>query len=86
MKKFKTLGELQKHVNSLTQRKGVKAPVAAWMITGEDLLTEDDNLREVPVSETDAKLVLDEINLSDHSYVVETIQTVMQNELSTRGL
>lgn len=86
MKKFKTLGELQKHVNSLTQRKGVKAPVVAWMITGEDLLTEDDNLREVPVSETDAKLVLDEINLSDHSYVVETIQTVMQNELSTRGL
>ena len=86
MKKFKTLGELQKHVNSLTQRKGVKAPVAVWMITGEDLLTEDDNLREVPVSETDAKLVLDEINLSDHSYVVETIQTVMQNELSTRGL
>lgn len=86
MKKFKTLGELQKHVNSLTQRKGVKAPVAVWMVTGEDLLTEDDNLREVPVSETDAKLVLDEINLSDHSYVVETIQTVMQNELSTRGL
>ena len=86
MKKFKTLGELQKHVNSLTQKKGVKAPVAVWMITGEDLLTEDDNLREVPVSETDAKLVLDEINLSDHSYVVETIQTVMQNELSTRGL
>ena len=86
MKKFKTLGELQKHVNSLTQRKGVKAPVAVWMITGEDLLTEDDNLREVPVSETDAKLVLDEINLSDHSYVVETIETVMQNELSTRGL
>ena len=86
MKKFKTLGELQKHVNSLTQKKGVKAPVAVWMITGEDLLTEDDNLREVPVSETDAKLVLDEINLSDHGYVVETIQTVMQNELSTRGL
>ena len=86
MKKFKTLGELQKHVNSLTQKKGVKAPVAVWMVTGEDLLTEDDNLREVPVSETDAKLVLDEINLSDHSYVVETIQTVMQNELSTRGL
>jgi len=86
MKKFKTLGELQKHVNTLTQKKGVKAPVAVWMITGEDLLTEDDNLREVPVSETDAKLVLDEINLSDHAYVVETIQTVMQNELSTRGL
>lgn len=86
MKKFRTLGELQNHVNSLTQKKGVKAPVSAWVITGDDLLTEDDNLREVPISATDAKLVLDEINLNDHSYVVETIQTVMQNELSIRGL
>jgi|TARA_E500000318_G_C3524640_1_gene197906 hypothetical protein len=86
MKKFRTLGELQKHVNTLTQRKGVKAPVAVWMITGDDILTEDDNLREVPVTDTEAKLILDEINLSDHDYVVDTILNVVDNELSSRGL
>ena len=86
MKKFRTLGELQKHVNTLTQRKGVKAPVSVWMITGDDLLTENDELRDVPVSDDDAKLILDEININDHQYVVDTIEVVVQNELSTRGL
>tara|TARA_R100000005_G_C4974655_1_gene186458 strand:- start:612 stop:878 length:267 start_codon:yes stop_codon:yes gene_type:complete len=86
MKKLKTITELKTYVNSLEQKLGSKAPCAAWIITNDDLMTEGEDtvaLEKVPA--TDAKMILEAINMEDHSYVVEVIEQVVENELTTRG-
>tara|TARA_A100001201_G_scaffold129207_1_gene114521 strand:+ start:502 stop:768 length:267 start_codon:yes stop_codon:yes gene_type:complete len=86
MKKLKTITELKTYVNSLEQKLGSKAPCAAWIITNDDLMTEGEDtvaLEKVPA--TDAKMILEAINMEDHSYVVEVIEQVVENELMTRG-
>tara|TARA_Y100000385_G_C13071803_1_gene629412 strand:+ start:223 stop:486 length:264 start_codon:yes stop_codon:yes gene_type:complete len=86
MKKIKSLGELQTYVNSLSTKLGAKAPCAAWIVTNDDLMTEGEestNLEKVPPN--DAKMIMEAINMEDHSYVVEVIEQVIENELSSRG-
>tara|TARA_R100001443_G_scaffold15342_1_gene25183 strand:+ start:294 stop:560 length:267 start_codon:yes stop_codon:yes gene_type:complete len=86
MKKLKTVAELKTYVNSLESKLTAKAPCAAWIITNDDLLTEaEDSTNLEKVSSTDAKMILDAINLEDHEYIVETIEQVIDNELSSRG-
>jgi hypothetical protein len=44
---------------------------------------ESTNLEKVPPN--DAKMILEAINMEDHPYVVEVIEQVIENELSSRG-
>jgi hypothetical protein len=86
MKKLKTIAELKAYVNSLETKLSSKAPCAAWIITNDDLMTEGEestNLEKVPPN--DAKMILEAINMEDHPYVVEVIEQVIENELSSRG-
>ena len=87
MKKLKTIAELKTYVNSLEAKLSSKAPCAAWIITHDDLMTEGEESTNLEkVSPTDAKLILEAINTEDHSFVVETIEQVVDNELTARGL
>ena len=86
MKKCRTLRELDTHVKALIRKHGDTGPCAAWVITNDDLLTEDDDSeKEVVLAPNEAKMVLTEINSSDHDYIVDEILTVVDNELSARG-
>jgi len=86
MKKCRTLRELDTYVKTLIRKHGDTGPCAAWVITNDDLLTEDDNSdKEVILAANEAKMVLTEINSSDHDYIVDEILRVVDNELSTRG-
>jgi hypothetical protein len=86
MKKCRTLRELDTYVKALIRKHGDTGPCAAWVITNDDLLTEDDNSdKEVILAANEAKMVLTEINSSDHDYIVDEILRVVDNELSTRG-
>ena len=85
-KKLKTIAELKTYVNSLEAKLSAKAPCAAWIITNDDLLTEGEETTALEkVSPTDAKMILEAINMEDHGFIVETIEQVIDNELSSRG-
>jgi len=86
MKKLKTIAELKAYVDSLETKLSSKAPCAAWIVTNDDLMTEgEDTVALEKVPPNDAKMILEAINMEDHSYVVEVIEQVIENELATRG-
>lgn len=85
-KRIKHLSELKKHVDALVKKHGETAPCAAWILTREDFLTVDDNMRDVPVDTREAKGMIDDIHLFEYNFIDDHLKRIINNEKTSRNL
>ena len=85
-KRIKHLSELKRHVDALVKKHGESAPCAAWILTRDDFLTVDDNMRDVPVDAREAKSMIDDIHLFEYNWIADQLKRIIDNEKTNRSL
>lgn len=75
----RTLQQLKESVERLIQQQGPDAPVAAFIITKEDVIELDENYDPIQLSEEIADIVLNEVGEND--WIYEQIGECIDDEI-----
>ena len=77
---YYTLSQLRDSINQKIVEQGEAAPVAAFIFTSEDVISEDDNCDVVTYSDGVIQEVL--IGIGDSDYIYEVIEDKIQIEIA----
>ena len=77
---YYTLSQLRQEIQQKIAEQGEHSPVAAFIFTGNDVVSEDDDFNEITYSDGVIQEVL--IGIGDSDYIYEMIEDKIQIEIA----